>query len=531
MGTPDFTSQAGLRHISGDHREALHDSAATRQIEQLAAAALPKHTLMARAGLAVARLARALRPHAQCIWIACGPGNNGGDGLVAASHLHRWAQASGGACRVVVTHAVRDDARLPVDAQWALQAARDAGVAFSDAPPAHVDLAIDALFGIGAIRPLEGPLALWLRQLRASDAAVLSVDLPSGLDSDTGVLSPLADAVSATAGPRHTLSLLTLKPGLFTGMGRDAAGDVWFDDLSIAPAAFAAASAWLSGPSINGTGGPPRRPHAHHKGSYGDAVVIGGQGIAIDGAGMTGAAVLAARAALHMGAGRVFVGLLEGSTQNPVAWDPMSPELMFRRVERLLDDKVLGNASVVCGCGGGSAVAALLPAVLSTSRSLVLDADALNAIAADPTLQTMLSQRRGRGLTTVLTPHPLEAARLLATTTPAIMADRVRAAQDIADRFGSICVLKGSGTVLATTGETPHINPSGNASLATAGTGDVLAGMIGGALARPSHLPSQAFERVANAVHQHGALADQWDGGAAPGLSASRLAARVTPLG
>ena len=358
----------------------------------------------------------------------------------------------------------------------------------------------------------------------------MSVDLPSGLDSDTGMLWPRAKRDSVTSGPRHTLSLLTLKPGLFTGLGRDAAGAVWFDDLGVSPTASTQPSAWLSGPLLEGATGSQRRPHASHKGSYGDAVVIGGQGIHIDGAGMTGAAVLAARAALHIGAGRVFVGLLEGAVQNPVTWDPMCPELMFRRVERLLDEKLLGNASVVCGCGGGSAVAAQLPAVLEKTRSLVLDADALNAIATSPTLQTLLGQRRDRGLITVLTPHPLEAARLLATTTQEIMADRVGAAQDIAEGFGVICVLKGSGTVLAAAGETPHINPSGNASLATAGTGDVLAGMIGGALARPFQSPADAFERVATVVRYHGALADHWDDVAPHGLSASRLAARITPL-
>ena len=156
MATPDTTSPSGLRQVSGNRREALHSAAATRQIEVAAAAALPEHTLMARAGLAVARLARALAPHARCIWIACGPGNNGGDGLVAAAHLHRWTQARGGECRVVVTHAGHDQARLPVDAQWALQAGRDAGVAFADAPPAHFDLAIDALFGIGTLRRPRG---------------------------------------------------------------------------------------------------------------------------------------------------------------------------------------------------------------------------------------------------------------------------------------------------------------------------------------------------------------------------------------
>lgn len=529
MGTPRFTMETGLRQLSTDRSEALYGAAATRRIEQQAAAALPHHTLMAHAGLAVARLAQALQPHARCIWVACGPGNNGGDGLVAATHLHGWAQARGGSPRVVVTHATDDETRLPADARQALAAACSAGVTFASEPPADWDLAIDALLGIGPVRPFKGALARWLAVLRQSAGPVLCVDLPTGLDADTGTLAPLDGAAAPAPGPRHTLSLLTLKPGLFTAGGRDAAGSVWFDDLGTTPCTDVPVTAWLEA--------QPQAPiptsarlHASHKGSYGDVVVIGGQGIAVQGAGMTGAAVLAARAALHAGAGRVFVGLLEGAASGDTHWDPVCPELMFRRPDLLLERDVLRAASVVCGCGGGAAVAALLPRVLSVASTLVLDADALNAIAADPALQILLGHRHGRGATTVLTPHPLEAARLLGSDTAAVMADRLRAAQTLAERFGVTCVLKGSGTVLATPGEVPLINPAGNAALATAGTGDVLAGMIASALARPHTSTAQVLARVAAAVFQHGWLADHWDESQAHGLSASRLAARVRPL-
>jgi hydroxyethylthiazole kinase-like uncharacterized protein yjeF len=529
LGTPRFTEGTGLRQLSTDRREALYGSATTRRIEQQAAATLPHHTLMAHAGLAVARLAQALQPHARCIWVACGPGNNGGDGLVAATHLHAWAQARGGAPRVVVTHAAQDEARLPADAHQALAAARSAGVAFASEPPADWDLAIDALLGIGPVRPFEGAIARWLTVLRQSSGAVLCVDLPSGLDADTGTLAPLDGVAALAPGPRHTLSLLTLKPGLFTAAGRDAAGSVWFDDLGTLPSPGVPVTAWLEA-QPQATAPANTRPHASHKGSYGDVVVIGGQGIAVRGAGMTGAAVLAARAALHAGAGRVFVGLLEDGTPSDTHWDPVCPELMFRRPELLLERDVLGSSSVVCGCGGGAAVAALLPRVLSGAGTLVLDADALNAIAADAALQTLLGHRHGRGATTVLTPHPLEAARLLGSDTAAVMADRLRAAHTLAERFGVLCVLKGSGTVLAAPGEVPRINPTGNAALATAGTGDVLAGMVGSALARPGASSEGVMARVAAAVFQHGWLADHWNDGPAPGLSASRLAARLWPL-
>ena len=527
MDTRSFTAGAHLHPVSGIGRTALYGSAATCQIEQQTSATLPDHTLMPRAGLAVAQLARALQPHARCIWVACGPGNNGGDGLVAAIHLHQWAQQRGGFQEVIVTHAMQDEARMPADARQALQAARAAGVPFSDEPPTHFDLAIDALFGIGPQRTFEGPLAQWLGVLRASAQPVLCVDLPSGLNADTGVLAALSTAAMAPPGPRHTVSLLTLKPGLFTGAGRDAAGSVWFDDLGATPTVDVPVTAWLAGqPPTAGT-----RPHASHKGSFGDVLVLGGQGIAVQGAGMTGAAVLAARAALHAGAGRVFVGLLEGDAPNPTPWDPVCPELMFRQPHRLLEPGALEAASVVCGCGGGASVAALLPRVLSAARTLVLDADALNAIATDTALQTLLGHRRGRGWTTVLTPHPLEAARLLGTTTPDVMADRLQATQALADRFGALCVLKGSGSVLAAPGKVPLINASGNAALATAGTGDVLAGMIGSAIAPGGLSGDGVQDRVAAAVHQHGWLADHWQEDATRGLSASRLAMRVRPLG
>ncbi len=522
----------GLRPVGATRREALYSIEATRHLEREAMARLPAHTLMARAGLSVARLALALQPHAQIVWVACGPGNNGGDGLVAATELHRWAQTRRGLPRVVVTHWTGDPAaevRLPANARNALVAAREAGVVFADQPPARFDLAIDALLGLGASRPVQGLLGEWLSLLRTTSRPVLCVDLPSGLDADTGALASSGGApVRPTEpGPRHTLSLLTLKPGLFTAHGRDAAGEVWMDDLGEAPSAEAPVRAWLCG-QPHSTIEKADFAHASHKGSFGDVWVIGGQGIAVEGAGMTGAAVLAARAALRAGAGRVFVGLLQGSNADEPTWDPVNPELMFRRVERLLEEAPLRQGCVVCGCGGGSGVAAFLPRLLSKAPRLVFDADALNAIAADTHLQTQLIDRKRRGWATVITPHPLEAARLLGSDTTTVMADRLKAAQTLAERFDVVCVLKGSGTVLAAPDEVPWINPTGNAALATAGTGDVLAGMVGSALARletkdgPSVLNS-----VAATVFQHGWLADHWPPASA--LSAGALAAQVRP--
>jgi ADP-dependent NAD(P)H-hydrate dehydratase / NAD(P)H-hydrate epimerase len=157
----------------------LHNIAATRRIEQAAAALLSPHTLMQRAGMAVARLACALAPHAHTIWLACGPGNNGGDGLEAAMHLKLWGR------NPVVTW-LGDEARCPPDAQLSLHRARQAGVTFAAEPPAEYDFAIDALLGIGQSKPVLGVMADWLRQMQATAPAVLCVDVPSGLDADTG---------------------------------------------------------------------------------------------------------------------------------------------------------------------------------------------------------------------------------------------------------------------------------------------------------------------------------------------------------
>ncbi len=509
-------------------REPLFDVAATRAIEQAALAGLPPHTLMARAGEAVARLASALAPHGRQVWIACGPGNNGGDGLLAAARLQARSAA-----RLCVTLAA-DPAHLPADAAWALAHAQAAGVQINAEPPDQADLVIDALLGIGVQRPAQGRLAEHLdalNRLNGAGALRLSVDLPSGLQADTGEhLHPFSNGVPPP-GERHTLSLLTLKPGLFTAAGRDAAGSVWFESLGVDPTTVLPARppmAWLNTGNCNGdcTGdGAGPRPHASHKGSWGDVVVIGGQGLSVQGTGMTGAAVLAARAALFGGAGRVYLALLDAAnTQQAVNWDPVCPELMLRTPAALMASDLWRSAAVVCGCGGGSAVTSHLPDLLRAAHTLVLDADALNAIAADGALQRLLSARgRLPEHITVLTPHPLEAARLLQTDTAAVMRDRLAATQALCDRFAAICVLKGSGSVIGQPGAAPWINHSGNAALATAGTGDVLAGLIGCALASAPAAGS-AFERVAGAVYAHGARADAAVARGARLLTASELA-------
>jgi hydroxyethylthiazole kinase-like uncharacterized protein yjeF len=462
-------------------RHALHGVEATRQIEHAAQAALPPHSLMQRAGLAVAQLSLAIAPHARRIWLACGPGNNGGDGLEAAMHLQRWNK------NPVVTW-LGSPEEASEDAAASYRRALDAGVSFAQAPPRDCDLYIDALLGIGGKdRAPEGRMASWINQINADALPVLAVDVPTGLQADTG------NAAQYCVKAQHTLSLLTLKPGLFTASGRDAAGTVWLDKLGVDHDTLAGQQvdtprAWLAGAPETAA-----RSHASHKGSYGDVVVIGGA------AGMTGAALLAASSALHAGAGRVFVGLLDGGH---LSVDTSQPELMFRPIDAL-DFK---SMSVVCGCGGGDAIRSLLPKILSTAARVVVDADALNAIAHDTQLQSLLSARCRRQAATVLTPHPLEAARLLDSSAAQIQHDRLAAVEQLTQRFGCVVVLKGSGTIIAAPGKATVITPTGNAKLATAGTGDVLAGMVGARLANQL----DAFQAACQAVYCHGQVADQW---------------------
>lgn len=474
-----------MQRVTPDRAWPLFDLAGIRAIEQAASAQLPPHTLMQRAGLAVARLALAQAPHARTVWVACGPGNNGGDGLEAAQHLRAWGK------EVTVT-LVGDPAAAPQDARTALQRAKTAGITISAEPPASWDLAIDALLGIGASRPPEGILLETIQRLHAGGKPVLAVDIPSGLHAVTGQ----GHSVRAT----WTLSFLGLKPGLFTAHGRDAAGEVWADDLGVA-LPQERACAWLGGPPAAAS-----RLHASHKGSYGDVAVIGGA------PGMAGAALLAGSAALHHGAGRVFVAMLDPS---PLAVDLQQPELMLRNHETL----DLRAMAIACGCGGGDAVRVALPKVLSTAKALVLDADALNAIAADSQLQLLLRARsRRHAAATVMTPHPLEAARLLGCSAADVQADRLQAAAHLVDRYGCAVLLKGSGTVIAAAQRLPVVNPTGNPRLATAGTGDVLAGMVAAEMAGGA----DAFDAACAAAYRHGAAADHWPAGQP--LTASALA-------
>jgi len=464
----------------------LFRTADLRDFERQAAAGLPSGTLMQRAGSAAATWIARRFPQAAHLVVVCGPGNNGGDGYVCATALRSTG-------RKIVCVALA--APSTEDARTAAAAWCDAGGATLDRSPAeqHCDLAIDAMFGIGLARPLGGAARDAARWMSAQSAPCIALDVPSGLNADTGAWVDGVAGVHATA----TVSFLGAKPGLFTADGIDACGEVVIDTLGLA---LPGSVAVLNEPDEFAAVALPRARNTH-KGRFGNLLVIGGA------AGMVGAPLIAARAALRLGAGRVYVDAI-GSTMDV---DPQTPELMFRRADTLSD---LQAVVIGCGLGDGDLARHRLDDALRLPTSCVLDADALNLLASDARLRALATGASGPR---ILTPHPLEAARLLATTAEAVQKDRVQAAILLARQFDAWIVLKGAGSVIAGAGRY-WINPTGGPALATAGTGDALAGMIGALLAQGFDAQSS----VLGAVWLHGRAAD--DFGADAGLVASDIA-------
>ena len=512
-----------MKKINWQEPLTLLDVAQTRHLESLGMARVNSGpSLMAQAGLAVAKLALAIKPFAPCYWVFCGPGNNGGDGLEAAKQLHLWGRQ----VRVVLW---QPELKRPTDAANALMGVNALGIAVQAMLPSKLDsqdLCIDAMLGVGlrstsstsstpptsSLSPSEALMQTWIDGLYQLGADVLAVDIPSGLNANTGQFQNKSGGVHIQANhiqAKHTLQLLTAKPGCFTAHGRDACGTQWLENLgcedlqdSLKPTAF------LNSPSRS----PLKPMHASHKGSFGDVAIVGGESVDMRGMGMTGAVDLAASAALHAGAGRVMACYLSSGTSS-ASQTPRLAEIMHRHFSALN----LKTGAIVCGCGGGEAVRQVLPKVLQESMCLVLDADALNAIAKDPWLRDLVRLRAAKKWATVVTPHPLEAARLLNTSSTDVQKNRLHAAQTLAEDLKCTVVLKGSGTVIAKTGATTVINPTGNARLATGGTGDVLAGVLGARMAQGL----DEFEAACAAVFEHGEVADEWR---LPTLTAGKLA-------
>ncbi len=455
-------------------------TAEIRETERAALSQPLAQPLMERAGLAVAEHARELLGDKEKrILLLAGPGNNGGDALVAARHLKQWWFD----VTVVFTGV---ESKLPLDAKAALAGWKAAGGALHESVPAgrHFDLIVDGLFGIGLERPLEGPSAELVKLINAAGSHVLAIDIPSGLHADSGRV--LGSAVRA----HHTLTFIGLKPGLLTLDGPDHAGEVRLDTLGMAIPAKPGPVGRRIESALLGAVLTPRLRNSH-KGTFGNVGILGGA------TGMVGAALLAGRAALRLGAGRVYVGLFADSP----AVDLDQPELMLRPAQDLL--KMEGLDCIVCGPGLGQTQAALhaLAALLGHTAPLIVDADALNVIASDAKARQALAARGGA---TLLTPHPAEAARLLGKSIPDIQGDRVAAARELAARFKCGAVLKGNGSICALENGDWYVNTTGNPAMATAGMGDVLSGIIAALVAQGAD-PGTA---LLAGVHLHGLAAD-----------------------
>ncbi len=458
---------------------------------------------MERAGRAAAECARRLASDSGArILVVAGPGNNGGDAWVAAARMRESFH------KVVVL----DVAGTPPKAAEA-RAAREAFLASGGevvrewpAGPASA-LVVDGLLGTGIARDVGAPLAAVIERINASGAPILALDVPSGLDSETGRVR--GAAVHAT----HTLTFIAHKVGLHTADGLEHRGALELDALGMDGEAHAAARGALLAPGDVAPWLAPRRRNSH-KGDFGTLGIVGGN------RGMVGAALLAGRAALLAGAGKVYLGLLAADA---IAVDPLHPELMLRSV----DDAVLADV-LVLGPGAGRSPSAtsvsmfertVLPAAIASAKTLVLDADALNAVAFSETLRAAVAARTAA---TIMTPHPAEAGRLLGRTTAEVQADRLGAALAIARELRVHMVIKGAGSICASPDETWAINTTGNAGLASGGTGDVLAGLVGALLCQGL----EASRALRYAVCLHGAAADTLVArGKGPiGLTASEVA-------
>ena len=462
--------------------ENLYTAVQVRELERRAIedARIPAGTLMQRAGEAAWQQLRLQWPGAEHLLILCGTGNNAGDGYVLA---HRALQER----QRVTVLTLGDRTRLPQTASDARGTFLKAGgkeQGFEGRLPA-ADVIVDALLGIGLDRAVGGEWLKLVKEVNACQMPVLSIDIPSGLNADTGM--EMGTAIRADL----TVTYIALKAGLLTGSGPECTGLLRFDSLDVPSNAYgslAPRARRLRSAAMRETALPRRRRDAH-KGDYGKLLIVGGDH------GMGGAARLAAEAALRTGAGLVTV-----ATQGAHVAGFLSglPEAMVHGVESADDLKLLlEKASVVAvgpGLGRGPWGRMLLKRVMAFDMPLVVDADALNLLAEAP-------HKHGRW---ILTPHPGEAGRLLGTDIGTVQRDRYACAERIAERFDAVTVLKGAGSLIAAHGEATAVCTAGNPGMAAPGMGDVLTGVIAALVAQGLSLPEAARQ----GVYLHAAAGD-----------------------
>lgn len=441
------------------------------QVRALDAAAIAQgtdaYTLMRRAGEAALRALRSRWPRAMSLTVVTGSGNNGGDGYVLA----RFAQAAGLGATVLAAvppEQLRDEARTACE-EYRASGGRIAP--FEAGGLAEAEVVVDALLGTGLRAAVRPPLAQVIEQINASRRPVLALDVPSGLNADSGAV--MGAAVCADC----TISFVGLKTGLFLDAGPEHVGRLIFDDLGVnAPeqAAFRPVLERLGEPDV--LRALPARRHAANKGDFGRVLIIGG------GPGMPGALRLAGEACLRAGAGLVMAATWP---DNLVAISAGRPELIVHGIREPGElAPLLEHSNVVAvgpGLGRSEWARALLKQALETGKPLVLDADALNLIA---------EQKLRAPPGSVLTPHPGEAGRLLGSSAAQVQADRLAALGALCQAHpGAVVVLKGAGTLIGQRPEragehspVPAICERGNPGMAAAGMGDVLTGVIAGIL-------------------------------------------------
>jgi ADP-dependent NAD(P)H-hydrate dehydratase / NAD(P)H-hydrate epimerase len=451
---------AGMNALDGG----LYTAAQVRDLDRRAIHELgiPGYELMTRAGHATLNALRSQWPATRSISVLCGPGNNGGDGYVVA----RVARAQG-----VVAHVVAhgDPRQLTGDARHACDDFIAAGGRCEPWSPRVLesDVIVDALYGTGLARAVSGEAAAMIEAVNASGRPVVAVDVPSGLHADSGVVLGVATRAALT------VTFIGRKLGLYLGAAPEHVGHLLFDGLQVPPETYAVATPvarLLCEADVPAA--LPRRRRTAHKGDHGHVLVIGG------GPGMPGAARLAGEAALRAGAGLVTLAVHPDNVGIVAA----RPELMCIPAHSPTDvATVLSRATVVAvgpGLGQGDWSRGLFEAALGSGKPLVVDADALNLLAAAP-------QRQQRW---VLTPHPGEAARLLDTATATVQSDRLAAARQLQERYGGIVVLKGAGSIVHGRAGVPGICDRGNPGMAAGGMGDVLTGVIAGVAAQGADL-------------------------------------------
>jgi len=440
----------------------LCTTAQVRELDRLAIeeAGIPGYALMTRAGEACWTVLRTQWPAVRSLAVFCGAGNNGGDGFIIA----RLALEANWQVRLVQ---LGDATQMQVDAQQARDAFLSAGgqvLPFATDVAIESGVIVDALLGTGVDRPLEGVWRTAIEIMNAATVPVLAVDVPSGLQADTGRVAGVAIHAD------QTVTFIGRKAGMYTGAAADHCGNITFADLDVPGDILKrvpVAATLLRQPPLGSLARP--RLRNTHKGHYGHVLVIGGDH------GMAGAARLAGEAALRSGAGRVS---LATRPEHAPLIAAACPELMCHAVTTARELKALLDTAGVLligpGLGRSAWAQSLLSAVLEAPRPRVIDADALNCLAGQA--QPFGGQ--------VLTPHPGEAARLLDQTVVQVQSDRFAAARAISREYGGTTVLKGAGTLIQPADGTPVVCAAGNPGMATAGCGDVLAGVIAALIAQ-----------------------------------------------